>query len=84
MIHDEFIGVRKASQRQINGAKVSADRRRGKKLNVHVTTGDKDYSGEEMAFLGAIERYKEDTGRKFPTWTEVLGVVREMGYVRPM
>jgi hypothetical protein len=47
-----------------------------------VSISEKHYTPEEMAFLAGIESFKNRTGRKFPTWTEVLGVVRELGYKR--
>jgi hypothetical protein len=31
----------------------------------------------------AIEEYKRKSGRKFPTWSEVLEVVMGLGYTRP-
>ena len=73
----------KANQRQLNGARASADKRRGKPKTTHPATAERDYRPEEMAFLNAIENFKVRTGRKFPTWTEALGVLKEMGYVRP-
>lgn len=49
----------------------------------HPATSEIDYKSDEMAFMAAMERFKNATGKKFPTWTEVLGVVRGMGYVLP-
>jgi hypothetical protein len=37
---------------------------------------------ETMAFIQAIERFKSDHGRSFPTWTDVLKVLKELGYER--
>ncbi|MDR3635307.1 MAG: hypothetical protein P4L84_16000 [Isosphaeraceae bacterium] len=38
-------------------------------------------SVDAAAELGrAIERYKRESGRMFPTWSEVLEVVRALGY----
>ncbi len=39
-----------------------------------------DYSDEEREFLIAIDRYKRTRGRPFPTWREVLNVLRELGW----
>ena len=41
-----------------------------------------DYSDEEREFLAAIDHFKASTGKKFPTWTDVLGVIKSLGYVR--
>jgi hypothetical protein len=41
-----------------------------------------DYSDEERAFLVAMERYKRQRRRPFPTWREVLHIVHCLGYRR--
>ena len=41
-----------------------------------------DYSAEESEFLAAIQRYKARTGRRFPSFTEVLAVAVSLGYRR--
>lgn len=46
------------------------------------TTCDPDYSPEELEFLLAIQQYKQTSGRKFPTWREVLEVLLSLGYER--
>jgi hypothetical protein len=33
--------------------------------------------------MQALERYKQSSGRKFPTCSEILEVVRSLGYQRP-
>lgn len=47
------------------------------------TTCERDYSVEEIEFMRAMDEYKRKSGRMFPTWSEVLEVVRGLGYVRP-
>jgi len=42
-----------------------------------------DYSDEERVFLQAIERYKRERDRPFPTWSEVLAILHALGY-RPV
>jgi hypothetical protein len=37
-------------------------------------------SSEEIEFTEAIERYRRENRRPFPTWSEVLEVVRSLGY----
>lgn len=39
---------------------------------------------ERLQFLKAIDGYKRKTGKTFPSWTEVLDVVRSIGWVSPM
>jgi hypothetical protein len=37
-------------------------------------------SEEQFAFLMAIDEYKKQNARPFPTWTEVLEVIKALGY----
>jgi hypothetical protein len=37
---------------------------------------------EEVEFVRAVDRYKRKFNRPFPTWSEVLAIVRELGYTR--
>jgi hypothetical protein len=37
-------------------------------------------SEEQFAFLMAIDEYKKKNARPFPTWTEVLEVIKALGY----
>jgi hypothetical protein len=47
------------------------------------TTCERDYSGDEVEFMRAMDEYKRSSGRMFPTWSEVLEVVRSLGYAKP-
>ena len=46
------------------------------------TTCERDYNDEEIAFMKAMDQYKRDNRRPFPTWSEVLEVLRALGYRR--
>jgi hypothetical protein len=59
-------------------AGLASSRRR----NVDPTTCERDYQPEELEFMQAVERYKRCNGRPFPTCSELLEVVRSLGYVR--
>ncbi|MCK4886728.1 MAG: hypothetical protein KAS96_05020 [Planctomycetes bacterium] len=37
-------------------------------------------SDEQFDFLMAIEEYKKENSRPFPTWTEVLELIKALGY----
>jgi len=37
-------------------------------------------SDEQFDFLMAIDRYKKENARPFPTWTEVLELIKALGY----
>ena len=44
------------------------------------TTCERDYTDEEIIFMKAMDQYKRDNRRPFPTWSEVLEVLRALGY----
>ncbi len=46
------------------------------------TTCERDYNDEETDFMKAMDRYKRENRRPFPTWSEVLEVMRSLGYRR--
>jgi hypothetical protein len=52
----------------------------GRRRLVDPTTCERDYSAAEMEFMQAIQIYKQQSGRMFPTWSEVLEVLRSLGY----
>ncbi|TWT67203.1 hypothetical protein [Allorhodopirellula solitaria] len=60
------------------------DRRRKPQRRRHIdpTTCERDYSGQEVEFMKAMDEYKQDSGRMFPTCSEVLEVLRGLGYVQ--
>jgi len=37
---------------------------------------------EVLEFIAAIDRFKKENGRPFPSWSEILLVLRELGYRR--
>ena len=39
-------------------------------------------SKDELEFVQAIEKYKKEKGKLYPSWTEVLAIVKELGYVQ--
>jgi hypothetical protein len=66
---------------------VAVERRSGKerrtgerRRQVDPTTCEKDYSDEEIIFMKAMDLYKRNNRRPFPTWSEVLEVLRALGY----
>jgi hypothetical protein len=58
--------------------KVKVQRRR----QIDPTTCERDYSEDEIAFMQAMDEYKRKNGRMFPTCSEILEVVRSIGYAK--
>lgn len=62
-------------------ARASQARQRSRRRHfVDPTTCDKDYSEPELEFMQAMQDYKLRSGRMFPTWSEVLEVLKSLGY----
>jgi hypothetical protein len=74
-----------ASGRDEPTADDSRPERRAKKdrrRRIDPTTFDKQYTDDEMEFMNAMQRYKESSGKNFPTYREVIKVVVGLGYRR--
>ncbi len=73
----EWINRRASAQatRAANARQVS-----GRRRFVDPTTCERDYSIAEMEFMQAMQDYKLSSGRMFPTWSEVLEVLKSLGY----
>jgi hypothetical protein len=71
---------RQASDQARRGA--TARNKSARRRFVDPATCERQYSEPEMEFLQAIQEYKRASGRMFPTWSEVLEVVRALGYVK--
>lgn len=41
-----------------------------------------DMETDVLEFIQAIDDYKRAEGRPFPTWSEILDIVKELGYER--
>jgi hypothetical protein len=53
-----------------------------RRRKIDPTTCERDYEPEELEFMRALENYKRSSGRMFPTCSEILEVVRSLGYRR--
>lgn len=53
-----------------------------RRRQIDPTTCERDYSEEEVGFMNAMDEYKRKSGRMFPTCSEVLEVIRGLGYVK--
>ena len=88
---DEGIDARLAHRLSKSGATPTIDRvdsgtptnsKVARRRQIDPTTCERDYSADEIEFMRAMDEYKRKNGRQFPTWSEVLEVVRSMGYRR--
>ena len=60
----------------------SAEKRRTSERRrlIDPTTCERDYTDDEIEFMKAMDQYKRDNRRPFPTWSEVLEVLYSLGY----
>ena len=55
-------------------------RKTQRRRHIDPTTCERDYSNPEIEFMRAMDDYKRVAGRMFPTCSEVLEVIRSLGY----
>jgi hypothetical protein len=53
-----------------------------RRRQIDPTTCERDYTDDEIEFMRALEAYKRASGRMFPTCSEVLEVIRNLGYLK--
>jgi hypothetical protein len=79
---------RRGGDRRKNNVAVAVERRVGqrrktpRRRQIDPTTCERDYSAEEIEFMQAMDAYKRASGRMFPTCSEVLEVIRSLGYAK--
>ena len=72
-------------RRSVVDRRLGLDRRRGpgrRLTDDRKSAEEGQMSDEQFEFLMAIEEYKKKNTRPFPTWTEVLEVIKALGYRR--
>jgi hypothetical protein len=57
-------------------------RKKSRRRQIDPTTCERDYSNDEIEFMHALDHYKRVNGRMFPTCSEILEVIRSLGYVK--
>jgi hypothetical protein len=63
--------------------RLGLDRRRGpgrRRTDDRKSAEEGQMSDEQFEFLMAIDEYKRKNAKPFPTWTEVLEVIKALGY----
>lgn len=54
--------------------------RKERRRRVDPTTFEKQYTPEELEFMAAMQRFKNASGKAFPSHGEVLRVAHDLGY----
>jgi hypothetical protein len=71
----------------VDGQATGLERRRGvgRRLSDFTRSAEEgELTKEQFLFLMAIEAFKKSNDKAFPTWTDVLEVVRLLGYRKTM
>jgi hypothetical protein len=84
-VTDRRIGLdRRAAQ---GAEQTNLERRRGpgRRLSEFVRDAEEgEMSKEQFMFLMAVDTFKRVNGKSFPSWSDVLEVVRKLGYRKTM
>ncbi|MAJ47990.1 MAG: hypothetical protein CBC35_12110 [Planctomycetes bacterium TMED75] len=81
---DRRVGI---DRRVVNGNPTNLERRRGpgRRLSDFVKSAEEgEMTGEQFLFLMAIDAFKQVNGKTFPAWSDVLEIVRKLGYRKTM
>jgi hypothetical protein len=77
----------RVTDRRTKSQPVAVERRKlerrakvSRRRQIDPTTCERDYTPEEIEFMHALDAYKRSSGRMFPTCSEVLEVIRGLGY----
>ncbi len=73
---------REASEVVVAPASLERRAKVQRRRQIDPTTCEREYSDEEVGFMNAMDEYKRTSGRMFPTCSEVLEVIRGLGYVK--
>ena len=77
-------GERKTSEPPVAVERRQLERREkvNRRRQIDPTTCEREYTTDEVEFMNALDDYKRKSGRMFPTCSEVLEVIRGLGYVK--
>jgi len=80
---------RSSTDRRVHQIPVAVERRVGerrakvsRRRQIDPTTCERDYTPDEIEFMSAMDDYKRRSGRMFPTCSEVLEVIKSLGYAK--
>jgi len=82
-----FIDRRSGKDRRqsVVDRRIGLDRQRGpgrRRSDERKSAEEGQMSDEQFEFIMAIDEYKRANARPFPTWTEVLEIIKALGYRR--
>jgi len=61
------------------GADKANERKDAEEIRKSVSEDERD-DLETLEFLRAVDRFKRKTNKSFPSWTEILQILKSLGY----
>jgi len=74
---------RKCRRDEVVDRRLGLDRRRGpgkRRSDERKAAEEGQMTDEQFEFIKAVDEYKKLNNRPFPTWTEVLEIMKALGY----
>ena len=84
---DTVVDRRSGLDRRALSQGTNLERRRGpgrRRTDFMKSAEEGEMTQEQFMFLMAIEAFKQVNGKTFPSWTDVLEVIRKLGYRKTM
>lgn len=67
---------------ELSAPRPPSRRKQQRRRQIDPTTCEREYNTCEIEFMQAIDAYKRSSGRMFPTCSEILEVIKSLGYER--
>ncbi len=81
----KLVSSKKSTKSQPEATGLERKRGRGRRLSEFTKSAEEgEMTPEQFLFLMAIDAFKKGNDRMFPTWTDVLEVIRLLGYRKTM
>lgn len=83
VLPDDAVGITRGDQ----SLETNLERRRGpgrRRTDFMKSAEEGEMSPEQFLFVMAIDAFKRVNNKTFPTWTDVLEVIRKLGYRKTM
>lgn len=78
-----MVDSRKPSKKKTSKSKVAGKSARKKNPLPASPTINGDMTQDELEFVQAIDTFKRKNNRPFPTWREILSILKDLGYRKP-
>jgi hypothetical protein len=79
-VEQRSVATRSAENRPVEQRHSERRTKVERRRQIDPTTCERDYTPDQVDFMKAMDLYKRRSGRQFPTWSEVLEVIENLGY----